>query len=65
MKQLIPTMLSISLAIIHVFNQIPTDIPNQSTPIDLTSTTDIILFITLPLIMIVLYVYWRKKKRSE
>ncbi|WKZ60639.1 MAG: hypothetical protein QY309_03985 [Cyclobacteriaceae bacterium] len=48
-----------------IFIQIPQDIPNQSTPIDLTSTTDIILYIVLPIIMIAAYIYWRRKKRSE
>lgn len=48
-----------------IFIQIPQDIPNQSTPIDLTSATDIILYIVLPIIMITAYIYWRRKKRSE
>lgn len=48
-----------------IFIQIPQDIPNQSTPIDLTSATDIILYIVLPIIMIAAYIYWRRKKRSE
>ncbi|MBX2965805.1 MAG: hypothetical protein KF845_06645 [Cyclobacteriaceae bacterium] len=47
-----------------VLVQIPQGIPNQSTPIDLTSTTDILLYIVAPVVMIVLYVIWRKNKKK-
>jgi len=47
-----------------IFVQIPQDIPNQSTPIDLTSTTDLVLYIILPAIMIILFLILRKSKKK-
>jgi LPXTG-motif cell wall-anchored protein len=47
-----------------IFVQIPQDIPNQSTPIDLTSTTDLVLYIILPAIMIILFLILRKRKKK-
>lgn len=49
---------------IMIFIQIPQDIPNQSTPIDLTSPTDVMLYIILPILMIILYLFWRKRKNK-
>jgi hypothetical protein len=47
-----------------MLTQIPQDIPNQSTPIDLTSPTDVMLYIILPILMIILYLFWRKRKNK-
>ena len=48
-----------------IIAQIPQGIPNQSTPIDLTSFTEIVLYIILPVLMIGLYIFWRKKRNEK
>jgi len=45
--------------------QIPQGIPNQSQPIDLSSTTEVILYIVLPVLMIIVYLIWRKKRNNK
>lgn len=47
--------------------QIPTDVPNpdNNTPVDLTSAFEVILYIVAPVLLILLYLYLRKKSRSS
>lgn len=47
--------------------QLPIGSRNQddNNPIDLTSAFDIIVYIVLPILMIIFYILWRKKKRKD
>jgi hypothetical protein len=46
--------------------QIPTDVPspNNNTPIDLNSTFEVLLYIVAPVLLIILYLFLRKKSRT-
>ena len=50
-----------------LFLQIPygTQNPDANKPIDFTSAFDVIVFIVLPILMIILYIYWRRSKKKE
>ncbi len=39
--------------------------PDDNSPIDLTSTFDIVVYIILPVLMIIFYILWRRKKRKD
>ncbi len=44
--------------------QVPSGIPSGTPePLELT-LTNIIVFIVLPVIIVILYIYWRRKKRK-
>lgn len=55
----------------QLFAQIPRGVPqpSQNSPIDFSSTSDIIIYIVIPAILIVIYLSWRivsrKKARRE
>lgn len=46
--------------------QIPygTQNPDANKPIDFTSPFDVIVFVILPILMIILYIYWRRSKKK-
>lgn len=52
-------------AITRIFAQLPSDLPYETDPVDFTSTTAIIFYILVPVIMFVFYYMWRKKKLEE
>jgi membrane protein DedA with SNARE-associated domain len=37
----------------------------DDTPIDFTSPFDVIVFIVLPVLMIIFYILWRRRKKSD
>ncbi|MEQ8218902.1 MAG: adenylosuccinate synthetase [Arenibacter sp.] len=39
--------------------------PDDNNPIDLTSAFDVIVYIILPILMIIFYIIWRKKKKQD
>ena len=39
--------------------------PDDNNPIDLTSAFDVIVYIILPILMVIFYVIWRKKKKKD
>ena len=39
--------------------------PDDNSPIDLTSTFDVIVYIILPVLMVIFYIFWRKKKTKD
>ena len=39
--------------------------PDDNSPIDLTNAFDVIVYIILPILMIVFYIIWRKKKKQD
>lgn len=47
--------------------QVPygTQNPDANKPIDLTSPFDLIVFIILPILVVVFYIFWRRNKRRD
>ncbi len=47
--------------------QIPTDIPNpdNNKPLDFSDPFEIIVFIVLPILVILLYIFWKRHKRKD
>lgn len=47
--------------------QIPTDVPNpaNNTPVNLNNPFEVILYVIAPILLFVLYLYLRKKSRSN
>ncbi|EPR70824.1 hypothetical protein [Cyclobacterium qasimii] len=47
--------------------QIQEGLPKPSDPIDLSDTSDLVIFIILPILVFILYLFWRKaiKKRND
>lgn len=39
--------------------------PDDNDPIDLTSTFDVIVYIVLPVLMIIFYILWRRRKKGD
>jgi hypothetical protein len=39
--------------------------PDDNSPIDLTNAFDVIVYIILPILMIIFYIRWRKKKKKD
>ena len=39
--------------------------PDDNSPIDLTNAFDVIVYIILPILMIIFYILWRKKKKQD
>src|SRR5690606_35384083 len=51
-----------------VCGQVPQGVPKGTGPIDFSSTTNIIIYIVLPAIVLVAFIFWRvaiKKRRKE
>jgi heme/copper-type cytochrome/quinol oxidase subunit 2 len=45
--------------------QTPTHIPREGKPVDFIDTTNIIVFIVLPLVIVILYFLWRKQRAKQ
>lgn len=47
--------------------QLPIGTPNpdNNNPIDLTRPFDVIVYIILPILVIIFYILWRRKKRNN
>jgi hypothetical protein len=52
-------------AFASVVAQIPQDIPNQSDPVDFSDPLNIVLYIVLPVLMILVYILWRRSKKNR
>ena len=39
--------------------------PDDNDPIDFTSTFDVIVYIILPVLMIIFYILWRRRKKRD
>jgi hypothetical protein len=44
---------------------IGTQNPDDNHPIDLTNPFDVIVYIVLPILAVIFYILWRKKKKEE
>lgn len=54
-------------SLVYAFGQKQQGIPQPRGPIDLNDTSNIVIFIVLPIIVIILYFVWKRatKKRKE
>lgn len=54
-------------ALYPLFLQLPIGTPNpdNNTPIDLTNPFDVMVYIILPILVIIFYILWRRKKRDN
>jgi hypothetical protein len=52
-------------AFVPVHAQIPQDIPHQSEPVDFSSPLNVVLYIVLPILMVTVYLYWRRSKKNR
>jgi hypothetical protein len=51
----------------YLLSQLPigTRNPDDNSPIDLTSVFDVLVYIILPVLMIIFYILWRRKKKRD
>jgi heme/copper-type cytochrome/quinol oxidase subunit 2 len=47
------------------FAQTPTHLPREGKPVDFFDTTNIIVFVVLPVVIVVLYFLWRKQREKQ
>lgn len=47
-----------------VFAQKPSEIPGDTGKVELTETSDVIIYILIPIIITVLYFVWKKRKKN-
>lgn len=47
--------------------QIPQDVPNpaNSEPLSISSTFDVILYIVCPILILIGYLFWRRRKKKR
>lgn len=66
MSKYIYACLLVIMPFIVAYPQIPTHSPKpDQTAVDFSQPINIVLFIILPLILVVLYLVWRKKNRKN
>ncbi|GGD16007.1 adenylosuccinate synthetase [Flavobacterium orientale] len=63
MKKVI-TILSILFATL-LFAQRPSGIPGDTGTISLSSKSDVIIYIIIPIVIIVLYLVWKRTKKND
>lgn len=44
--------------------QKPSEIPGDTGKVELTETSDVIIYILIPIIIIILYIVWKKRKKN-
>ena len=61
----IPNALSILFAILLIpgisYSQIPENTPQPTGPVDLSSTSDVVIFIVIPVVILIIYLIFRKR----
>lgn len=68
LKLLVSFIALIWMAIGQVFAQMQPDIPQPRGPVDLSETANLIIFIILPALVVIGYLFWRramKRRRDE
>ena len=68
LKVLVGFIALIWMAIGQVFAQMQPDIPQPRGPVDLNETANLIIFIILPALVVIGYLFWRramKRRRDE
>ncbi|MCH2489023.1 MAG: adenylosuccinate synthetase [Flavobacteriales bacterium] len=51
----------------YLFFQIPKEVPHpdNNTPIDLTSWPDLIIYVIIPIVIVILFFIWRKRRMKN
>ena len=61
----IPNALSILFAFLLIpgisYSQIPENTPQPTGPVDLSSTSDVVIFIVIPVVILIIYLIFRKR----
>jgi heme/copper-type cytochrome/quinol oxidase subunit 2 len=47
-----------------VFAQKPSEIPGDTGKVELTETSDVIIYIFIPILIMILYFIWKKRKKN-
>jgi hypothetical protein len=56
--------LFILLTSVSLYAQKPTEIPGYTGKVELSKTSDLIIYIIIPVVIIILYFVWRKQKKN-
>lgn len=48
-----------------VFAQKPSGIPSDTGKVELSETSDVVLYIVIPVVVVILYFVWRKRKKNS
>lgn len=58
---------SIYLSFQQVPQKVPDGLPTEAdnTPIDFSNPFDVITFIVLPIVIVVFYIFWRRKRKRD
>lgn len=54
-----------AIPFLQLIAQIPREIPGPNDPIDFTQNSNIILYIGGPIIMVVVFILWRRSKNKK
>lgn len=60
-----PPFLLVFACVFKVNAQLPQDLPYDSKPVDFSDPVNIVLYIAIPLLIIVLYIFWRRRFRKK
>ncbi|RAR46856.1 hypothetical protein [Flavobacterium lacus] len=47
-----------------IFAQKPSGIPSDTGKVDLSETSDVVLYIVIPAVVVILYFIWKKQKKN-
>jgi hypothetical protein len=56
--------LFILLTSVLLYAQKPSEIPGYTGKIELSKTSDLIIYVVIPVVIIILYFVWRKQKKN-
>lgn len=48
-----------------LFAQQPGGIPSDTGTIDMRDTSDLIIYVVIPIALVILYLVWRKRKKND
>ncbi|GAA4281194.1 adenylosuccinate synthetase [Gaetbulibacter aestuarii] len=53
--------------LLQIFLQLPpgTRNPDDNSPIDFSNPFELVVYIILPILIVIFYIIWRKKKKNE
>ena len=61
----ISTVFSLLLALILVpcisYSQVPKDVPKPTGPVDLSETSDLVIFLVIPIVILIIYLIFRRR----
>lgn len=48
-----------------IFAQKPSGVPGDTGKVELTETSDVVIYIVIPVVIVILYLVWRKRNKSS